>query len=241
MSTADWCPDQQDPVAKDACKTQGVVDVSYLCEHGWQPLLITGFLRDTLIRQWSSSTNILAPELKQYLWREGKTSGILIESVFRYRPELAEKRPAIMIKRNSFKNIQTGIGGQVFGGGFATYENEKGAISRYATLFMGSHTLFCIHATGASTEMLATEVMNHLTECLMPIRKHLDLRQFSVVEVGAIQEIQESNENFVVPITVGWCYEHAWELREVSHPLQSVSLTSLLGEEISLGTTYQGP
>lgn len=241
MSTADWCPDQQDPLKKDACKTQSTVDISYLCENGWQPLLITGFLRDFLIRQWAAPVNIVTPELKQYLWREDKTSGILIESVFRYRPELAEKRPAIMIKRNSFKSMQTGIGGQVFGGGMATYENEKGAISRYATLFIGSHTLFCIHGTGASTEMLASEVTNHLTECLFPIRQHLGLRQFSVAEVGAIQEIQESNENYVVPITVGWCYEHVWELREVSMPLQSVSLTSLLGDGVALGTSYQGP
>lgn len=241
MSTADWCPDPQTPRAKDACQKQGTVDVSYLCENGWQPLLITGFLRDLLIRQWANPQNIISPELKQYVWREGKTSGILIESVFRYRPELAGKRPAVMIKRNTFKNMQTGFGGQIFGGGIAAYENEKGAISRHATLFIGSHTLFCIHGTGASTEMLASEVTNHLTECLWPIRRHLGLRQFSVTEVGAIQEIQESNENYVVPITVGWCYEHVWELREVSLPLQSVSLNGLLGESVALGTDYQGP
>jgi hypothetical protein len=83
--------------------------------------------------------------------------------------------------------------------------------------------------------------MSHLVACLYPIRRHLGLRQFSVTEVGAIQELEESNENYVIPITVGWGYEHVWELKEESLPLQSVSLTGLLGPdtEIGLGTVYQ--
>lgn len=243
MSTADWCPTPVDSPDKDTCKNQSTVNVSYLCENGWQPLLITGFLRDILTRQWADPSNIIAPELKQYVWSEAASSGILIESVHRYRADLVEKRPAIMIKRNSFRNMQTGFSGQIFGDGYAAYENEKGAISRHTTLFVGSHTLFCIHGTGASTEILATEVMAHLVACLFPIRLHLGLRQFSVTEVGAIQELEESSENYVVPITVGWGYEHTWELKDGSLPLQSVSLSGILGPEtvIGLGTTYQGP
>jgi hypothetical protein len=244
MSTAEWCPEPGPAPQKDACKTQSTINTSYLCENGWQPLLITGFLRDLLARQWSDPGNIVSPEMKQYLWSEGQTSGILIESVYRYRADLVEKRPAIMIKRNSFKNMQTGFAGQMQGIGSAAYENEKGAISCHTTLFIGSHTLFCIHGTGASTEILASEVMSHLVACLWPIRRHLGLRQFSVTEVGAIQEIEESNENYVIPITVGWGYEHTWQLREESLPLQSVSLTSLLGgasEAVAMGTSYQGP
>ena len=54
MSTADWCPTPSDGgVDKDACKTQSTINISYLCNNGWQPLLITGFLRDLLVRQWS--------------------------------------------------------------------------------------------------------------------------------------------------------------------------------------------
>lgn len=242
MSTADWCPTPVNSPSKDVCKTQSTIDVSYLCENGWQPLLITGFLRDLLARQWADPNNIITPEFKQYVWSEAASSGILIESVHRYRADVIEKRPAIMIKRNSFRNMPTGFSGQIFGGGFAAYENEKGAISRYTTLFTGSHTLFCIHSTGASTEILATEVMAHLVACTHPIRLHLGLRQFSVTDVGAIQELEESSENYVVPITVGWGYEHTWELKDGSLPLQGVSMTDILGSDfVGVGTTYQGP
>lgn len=243
MSTAGWCPEPSNAPQKDACGTQSLINVSYLCENGWQSLLITGFLRDLLVRQWSDPTNIVSPEMKQYVWSETPSSGILIETVHRYRGDMVEKRPAIMIKRNSFRNMQTGFAGQIQGGGLAAYENEKGAISRYTTLFIGSHTLFCIHGTGASTEILASEVMSHLVASLWPIRAHLGLRQFSVTEVGAIQEIEESTENYVIPITVGWGYEHVWELKLESLPLQQVSLTGLFGSDsgLGLGTNFQGP
>lgn len=241
MSTAEWCPTPGSPPNKDACGTQSTVNVNYLCENGWQPLLITGFLRGVLTRQWSSPQNIISPEMKQYVWSEGQTTGILIESVHRYKPDRVGQRPSIMIKRNSYRNIQTGFNGEIFGGGLAAYETEKGAISRHTTLFVGSHTLFCIHGTGASTEILAEEVKAHLVACLLPIRRNLGLRQFSVTEVGAIQELEESSENYVIPITVGWGYEHTWQLRLESLPLQSMSITGLLGESSSLATEYQGP
>ena len=244
MSTADWCPPAGTPPSKDACRTQSTVDISYLCDNGWQPLLITGFLRDLLVRQWANPQNIVSPEMKQYVWSEQASSGILIESVHRYRADLVEKRPAIMIKRNSFRNMQLGFAGLNNGAGIAAYPNEKGAISRHQTLFVGSHTLFCIHGTGASAEILASEVVTHLIDCLYPIRMHLGLRQFSVTEVGAIQELEESREHYVVPVTVGWGYEHVWELKLESLPLQAVSLTGLLGpdaNDVALGTSYQGP
>ena len=242
MSTADWCPTPVDSAVKDACATQSTIQLSYLCENGWQPLLITGFLRDLITRQWSDPINIIAPEFKQYVWSPEANSGILIESVHRYRADLVGKRPAVMIKRNSFRNVPTGFGGQIFGGGME-YEYEKGSISRHTTLFVGSHTLFCIHGTGASTEMLATEVMAHLIACMQPIRSHLGLRKFSVTEVGAIQELEEAKENYVVPITVSWGYEHTWSLKDSSLPLQSVSMSGIFGSDhsVSISTSYQGP
>lgn len=243
MSTADWCPNPVESQPRDPAKVQSLIDVSYLCQNGWQPLLITGFLRDTLIRQWSNPLNIISPEMKQYIWKETPDTGILIESVFRYRADVVEKRPAIMIKRNSFRNMQLGFAGQIFGAGMTAYPNEKGAITQHAAIFVGSHTLFCIHKTGAATEILATEVLGHLTAFSWPIRRNLGLRQFSVTEVGNIQELEEASENHVIPITVGWGYEFTWQLKEESLPLQSLSLGDLLGAdgELSLGTTYQGP
>lgn len=240
--TTDWCPTPDPQPTKDNYGTQSTIDVDFLCSNNWQPILVTGFFRDFLIRQWSSAQNILSPELKQYLWKEQPDSGILIETVHRFRGDIVEKRPAIMIKRNSFRNLPMGFAHQIQGEGLVAYTNEKGAITRYSTHFVGSHTLFCIHQTGASTEILATEVQNQVLEFSPVIRKKLRLLQFNVAEIGAIQELEESTENYVVPITVSWAYQHTWELREESLPLQAVSLSSFLGDnDISLKSRYQGP
>jgi hypothetical protein len=243
MSTQDWCPTPETPFQKDACSTQSTIDLSYLCSQGWHPLLITGFFRDLLIRQWANATNIKFPEMKRYVWKEDVSTGILIESVHRFRADLVEKRPAIMIKRNSFRNVPVGFAGESIGSGINAYQNEKGAITQHTTFFAGSHTLFCIHGTGASTELLASEVLQHIVECMPPIRRQLGLRQFSVTEVGNIQQLEESDENYVVPITVGWAYQHTWELKLQSLPLQAVSISGLLGldSKVGLGTSYQGP
>lgn len=246
MTTPEWCSNSVNnpqPV-RDPVTTQSTIRISALCERGWQPLLLTGFLRDFLQRQWCDAQNIISPEMKQYVWRDSTPSGILIESVYRYRPELVGSRPAIMIKRNSFRNLQLGISNQIMGAGITAYPTEKGAITRYTTLFVGSHTLFCIHKTGAAAEILASEVLEQAIASTYPIRKHLGLRQFSVTEIGAIQPIAgEASPNMVVPITIGWCYEHNWQLREESLPLQEISLSALLGVDsaISLGSPYQGP
>jgi hypothetical protein len=240
--TTNWCPTPDPQPSKDNYGTQSTVDIPFLCDNGWQPILITGFFRDFLTRQWSDAQNILTPELRQYLWKEQTDSGILIETVHRWRGDIVEKRPAIMIKRNSYRNLAMGFSHQIQGGGLAAYQTEKGAIKRYATHYVGSHTLFCIHQTGASADMLATEVQNQLMEFSPIVRSHLKLRQFSVAEVGAIQELEESTENYVVPVTASWAYEHTWELREKSLPLQAVSLSSFLGEnDISMRSRYQGP
>lgn len=244
MSTAGWCPDPETPFQKDQCKTQSVFDVGYFCDHGWHPLLITGFFRDILIRQWANPANIEFPDLKQYVWQEGPASGILIESVYRYRADLVEKRPAIMIKRNAYRRVPLGIRDESIGTGINAYANEKGAIAQYTTLFTGSHTLFCIHSTGASTELLATEVLHHVTTYTPVIRTKLNLRQFSVTEVGDIQQLEEADENYVVPITVGWTYAYSWALKQASLPLQGVSIQGLIdpvSSKLGIGTPYQGP
>ena len=242
MTTDNWCPNPGDAPELDPCEPKGLVSTSSLCEHGWQPLLLTGFLRDTLARQWSDPQNILAPELKQFIWSEDDTSGILIESVTRFRADSLEKRPAIMIKRNSYRPLSLGIGNKIHGVGENAYATQKGAHTRYLLQFIGTHTLFCIGGSGASTEILATEVLNNFVEFAIPLQRHLNLKTFTVSEVGALHKLDEAKENFVVPITLSWCYEHTWELRHESLPLQSISLTSILGDDgPAITTGYTGP
>ena len=131
---------------------------SSFCSLLGRPQLMTGIFRDILMRHFYSAGHIEDPNLRQLVWRPGETTDILIESVYRWRPELTEHRPGVLIKRNAMQNERRGIGDRHQGQVTDMYGHEH-----YATFWVGSHTLFCIGGSGAQAELLGTEVQRELT------------------------------------------------------------------------------
>lgn len=193
---------------------------SNLCSKGWRPILITGLLRDLLVRHFATPQNITEDDLRKYIWQENPPTGILIESIHRWRGDLVEKRPAIILKRNAYQNMRFGIADRV-------RTTEDGHVE-FTTGWVGSHTVFCIHGTGASVELLATEVVSYLNRFHPVIVEYLGLLRWNVTEVGAIAEIEEAKESFVVPITIGWAYTDNWRIELESMKLRRVTLSTLL-------------
>lgn len=218
MADSQWCQ-KTDVPPKDV---QPQIRLSSLLEQGWHPLLITGFLVDMLRRHFATPLSIEFFDLRNYVWREDERSGILIESAYRWRGDLVHKRPAVLLRRNAQQNQE------VLLHNLAGLDEQRFQYRDYTTHWVGSHTLFCIHGTDASVEILATEVQHELTRFSPVVREYLGLGKFSVTEVGAIAEIEESTENYAVPITVGWTYQESWRLREESLPLRRIPLSVLL-------------
>lgn len=187
---------------------------------GWRPIMILGLLIDVLRRHFADVGSIEDGDLRSLVWQPGVRTGILIESIYKRRDELAEKRPAVIVKPNARTNLKLGIG-NVLG------PDEQGH-QVYQTFWVGSHTLFCIHGSGASADILATEVQRELTQFAPVLGKYLNLFEFQVTEVGAIAEVEEARESFVIPVTVGWAYGEMWKLEYESLKLMKVPLTTLL-------------
>lgn len=218
-----WCTSQTPIPPQKPSGTNGKLikpTPSALCSMGWRRLMITGLLRDMLARHFGTPLNVEEPDLRHLVWREDERTGILIESIQRWRKDLAEKRPAIVIKANSRKNIRWGIQD-------ATGANEQGH-RLYQTFWAGSHTLFCIHGSGASADILATEVERELNEFHPLMLAYLGLYSWQVTEVDAIAELEESKEDFVVPVTVAWVYDSKWQIDLESVKLGKVALNTLL-------------
>jgi hypothetical protein len=182
--------------------------------------MITGLLRDLLIRHFADPLNIEEGDLRQLVWREGERTGILIESLWRWRGDLVEKRPAIIIKGNARQNLRL-----LWGDKAGTTEQGD---ALHQTFWVGSHTLFCIHGSGASVDILATEVQREITQFHPAIVEYLGLYNWQVTEVGVIQEVEEARESFVIPVTVGWAYGEMWKLRGESLKLRKIPLSVLL-------------
>ena len=220
-TSSDWCDPTTEATSSSAWVQTDTDLASAVCELGWRPIFITGLIRDLLIRHFADPTNIEEKDLRHLVWKADERTGILVESVHRWRGELTEKRPAVVIKRNAYKSMRVALNDM-------TGKTEKG-FEQFTQLWIGSHTLFCIHGTGASTELLATEVQRELTEFSPIIRQYLGLHKFVVTEVGAISEVEEATENFVVPINLGWTYDESWTLEPESLPLRRVPLDQLCG------------
>lgn len=197
--------------------------VSNLCSLLPRPLILTGLFRELLIRHFAKAEYIETPELAHLLWQEGEQTGILVESIHRWTPELTEKRPAIIVKRNAYTNQRMGIGDKLDGPGSDLQGN-----THYTTFWVGSHTLFCIGGSGAQAELLGTEVYRELHQFHPLIRKTALLHRLQVTEVGAIAELEEATENFVVPVTVGYVFEDRWVIRQESPTLRNVRLSFVL-------------
>ena len=196
---------------------------SALCSLLPRPLILTGLLRDILTRHFCTPQYIEEPDLRQLIWQDNPTTGILIESYHRWDPRVMEKRPAVIIKRNAYQNQRTGIGDK-----HQPTRADRGN-PHYATMWLGSHTLFCIGgSSGATAELLATEVQRELTEFGPEIRSKFLLHRFAVIEVGAIAELEEAAQNFVVPVNVGYAFQEHWVLRQQAPLLKHISLSMLL-------------
>jgi len=201
----------------------GGTTISSLASMLQRRYLITGILREVLTAHFSQPNNIEAPELRQLLWNEGNDTGIVVESYSRWRPELTEKRPAIVIKPNRIANDRRAIGDRRQG-----QPIDRQGNSGFETFWVGSHTLFCLSRNGVQAEYLASEVQRELTEFSLELCKSIRLLRFSVTEIGEPGKLEEATENWVTPVTVGYGYAETWKVRQQAPRLKHVSLSHLI-------------
>lgn len=205
-----------DPQVHDPDKT------SNWCSIAPRPHLMTGFFREWFINHFANSDNIEAKELRGKLWKVVPSTDIVIESITQWRPDLTQKRLAIIIKRNEWQVQRVSIGDTLHGSGAFS------GIKEYSVLLAGSHTFFCLAGKGTEAEILAAEVYRDLMQFGPIIRDELGLNRLVVVSVGALFELEESKENFGVPITVSYIANESWRLVPQAPVLKSIVLSKFI-------------
>lgn len=223
------CPNTNDDHLEgefpDGSATENRVEkVSSLCSYGMRPHVMTGFLRQLLIGHFSDPNNIEDPRVRRQIktiggWKPTDSglnpSGILIESITRWAPNTADKRPAVLIKRNGWKWSSRLIGDK-------TEINYYTGETSYSGFWEGSHTLFCLAQNGAETEFLATEVVKFLILFSPLIKEQMNFFRFYVSEVGGVGEVQEVTQGYAVPVTVAYVAEEAWTLQPLAPRLKRI-------------------
>jgi len=221
MACVSDCDDSPNPPEVEAQFPSGsapevrVNKVSALCSYGMRPHVMTGLLRQLLLQHFADPDNIEEPRIRRQIqelgvWKPSdnglNAGGILIESITRWQPATADKRPAILIRRNNWSWSRKVIGDQAG-------ENVFEGSSSYLGFWEGSHTLFCLAPGGAEAEFLSTEVARFLHQFAPWIRQQMDLHRFLISEIGGVSEVQEVLQGYAVPVTVAYIAEEAWTLQ----------------------------
>lgn len=211
-----------DSVAGDCAPQFTVPHMSALCSMMMRDLLLVGTLRDHLTKHFARAVNIEEPDLRQLIWKPGEDTDILIETNHRWTPEMAEARPAVIIKRNDFENQRIGALGEALQGP-DVYGNVH-----YNTFWVGSVTLFCMGQSGEQAELLGTEVQRDLTEFGPVILASLGLKRWQVVRRGAPGQLREARKTWVVPVVLAVGFDQRWLLIQ-NAPKMKISFTRLTG------------
>jgi hypothetical protein len=199
------------------------IDPSSLCSLLPRAISLSGVFRDILTRHFLTANKIENPMLRDVIWKNAPDTGILIESVHNWQPATTERRPAVIIKRNAYQNMRRGLGDRRMG----PHADREG-FEHFVTYWTGSHTLFCLGGSGAQADILSAEVQRHLTQFTDPISVSLQLLRFQVLQGGPVAEVEEAQENFVVPITVGYTYEERCVIRPQVPLLTNISTSMIL-------------
>jgi hypothetical protein len=179
-----------------------------------------GALRQLLIQHFGDTRNILNGTLRQKMerdgvWRPGTDTGIQIESLHKWEPELTEARPALILKEGAWQWQRRGIGDQAGG-------NEIDGRRFFGGYWQGSHTIFALANEGAEAQILAIEALKSLLMFEQEILIQLELQRFVPVSIGEVSALKESSENYVVPIVFAYSVPEWWEIKPDAPRLKQV-------------------
>lgn len=200
--------------------------VSALCSLGTRPHAMTGFLRQVLMEHFAHPNNIHDGILRYRLqemgvWKptegpEELESSILIESITKWLPTTSMQRISLVLKRNKWDWEQ------VLPGNSDGDEYEQGRRFFYG-FWRGSHTIFAIAQTGAEAETLATEVNQFLLFYAQEFVEEMNLHRFMPIGLDTLHQVKEVADHYVVPVTVAYRAEEAWELQPHAPRLKRIS------------------
>ena len=222
---------QDPPVTK-----VGMQAFSSLCSTRHPSNIMTGLFVRLLQEHFATAAaieyngvNEPATDLSNYLWSADATkTKIQIEPIWRYNPRDVQRRPAIFVKRNSWKFERIALDDGM------TIGSRKDAAGKvvnvdgdyHVKMILGSHTIFCLGQSGdgAGSELLGQEVLNHFMMFGPILRQDLKLTRFTVTELGELALLDEFVEHFAVPVVVSYGMTMAWRLNQAAPWLKTLAI-----------------
>lgn len=198
--------------------------VSALKEAHLSPQLITGYFLRLIQNKFSDKNNQLDETLRndKYVYHapnmvdQNASTGILITTPYKFKPQTGQKRPAILVARASLAvDPAVAIGSKwhtptnLVGNGHNPNTEATLGQNQILNFFSGSMVFYCIAEEAAAAEILSTELLYFFTDHERPIVNDLGLTRMRVGNLARPQPVEEYKDNWVVTLTLSYNYQRA--------------------------------
>jgi hypothetical protein len=187
-------------------------------------LAFTGVILDCVRQIFSSSSNIMHPQLEGYFWAPEMTSDplkapyqLVIEDGFKFDLSKDGIRPAILVEAGQWTEMRMAIG-------------DGGMVGDvYHKRIKGGHTVKVVGKTVSQAELIAREVQGYLSHFGPLLREWIGVDRWEVPVLSSPEEVEEQSENVVVQIAVSYEMVYAWELKPaVSRLLRQIVVNAIM-------------
>lgn len=213
--------------------TDANCSISSLYSTGLKPVIVEGILLRLLKGLFARTDNLYSEQLRDYRWsKDDRTTKIWITPVYTWKVDTLQARPALVVKRNGWQLRQLGIGAGQYTAvnwDMTDQTNRPMGHPECQVAIEGSSTIFVISKLPAECELLATEIFIHLVQNAELIKDEFDFKKFVVMEIGGLAKLDESEEYFIIPITVAYAALERWRLVKESPLFKGISVKKDIG------------
>lgn len=205
---------------------------STLCSRGpEQPLVLSGICLNLAREVFSSAVQIDEAKLGGIIYDPDETkTKIRMGMTYTFNAQNIQQLPAIYVKRGPVSRRRISIGDSYISGGQAERGLQLGRDSSvdnfesFAVLLLSGYTWFCVGKSGEMAESIAAELWLRLVEWAPKIREDLGLTRFEVMDMGEVQQLEEADTHWVVPVSAAIAHQYKWQMRPIGPKLKAADV-----------------
>jgi hypothetical protein len=187
-------------------------------------LSLTGFILDCIRQLFSSSKNIMHPQIQDFFWAAELTENplkapyqVVIEDAFNFDMNKAGIRPAILVKAGPWQESKLVIGDN------GLQDNT------YHKRINGQHSVQIVAKSIAQAELLAREVQGYLSHFGPLLRERLNLIKWEAPVLQEPSKLDEHSENVVISVNVAYEIIYGWNIQpETTRLLRKIVFNAII-------------
>lgn len=171
---------------------------------------------------------IWVPKDNNKIVEDEALSKIMIEPHYKWNPNVAQKRPAILIKRGAWQPQIVAIGLNKYQGFNASDMPDMGETHMYP--ITGSHSIRAVSTDGSTAELLATELLFSTLIFAPVLQDEFGFSKLHIEQLGELEKLDESSEHYAVQLQLSYVVFFEWTRIMIAPRFKGVSIVTSEGE-----------